>query len=342
MLALGILFKWSKGIPIMRDVHNLDLNLIRIFAAVLDERGATKAAERLHVTQSAVSHALARLRDVIGDELFIRGPDGMHPTPRAMELAQSFKPALAQIEGAIFRPAFDAETSEIEFSLSTSDYITATVIPDLIARIRKAAPNARCRVHPLSEMNLTEELDRGMIHAAIGVFGKTPSRFISEPLLSDQSVWLMRRDHPAAIGTFGLRDLSAYPHVDILISDQIQADASATIDQGGLERAYITSNPHHIEALLGAEGMSRKVGATVSHILAVPALVAATDMLAFTPLQFAIRAAKALDLVWREPPYHAPAFQISMLSHRTMGAHPSIQWLRQELIESAKCYAVAG
>lgn len=326
----------------MRDVHNLDLNLIRIFAAVLDERGVTKAAERMHVTQSAVSHALARLRDVIGDELFIRGPDGMHPTPRAMELAQSFKPALAQIEGAIFRPAFDAQTSEIEFSISTSDYITATVIPDLIARIRKAAPNARCRVHPLSEMNLTEELDRGTIHTAIGVFGKTPSRFISEPLLSDQSVWLMRRDHPAATGSFGLRDLSSYPHVDILISDQIQADASATIDQGGLERAYITSNPRHIEALLGAEGMSRKVGATVSHILAVPSLVAATDMLAFTPLQFAIRAAKALDLVWREPPYHAPAFQISILSHRTMGAHPSIQWLRQELIESAKCYSVAG
>lgn len=326
----------------MRDVHSLDLNLIRIFSAVLDERGVTKAAERMHVTQSAVSHALARLRDVIGDELFIRGPDGMHPTPRAVELAQSFKPALAQIEGAISRPVFDTETSEIEFSISTSDYITATVIPDLMSRIRKAAPNTRCRIRPLSEMNITEELDRGTIHAAIGVFGKAPPRFVSEPLFSDQSVWLMRRDHPAASGTFGLRDLASYPHVDILISDQVQAGAGATIDQGGLERAYITSNPRHIEALLGAEGMSRKVGATVSHILAVPSLVAATDMLAFTPLQFAIGAAKALDLVWREPPYHTPAFQISMLSHRTMGAHPSIQWLRQELIESARRYEVGG
>ncbi|MNL65985.1 LysR substrate binding domain protein [compost metagenome] len=84
----------------------------------------------------------------------------------------------------------------------------------------------------------------------------------------------------------------------------------------------------------------RKVGATVSHILAVPSLVAATDMIAFTPLQFATRAAKALDLTWREPPYQAPAFQISMLSHRTMGAHPSVQWLRNALIESAGCYGV--
>lgn len=326
----------------MRDGHNLDLNLIRVFAAVLDERGVTRAAERLHMTQSAVSHALSRLRETIGDELFIRGPDGMHPTPRAMELSQSFKPALIQIDEAISRPIFNPELSESEFSISTSDYVTAAVIPELMARLRKAAPNVRCRVRALSEMNITEELDRGTINTAIGVFGKTPSRFVSEPLFSDQSVWLMRRDHPAAAGTFGMRDLSSYPHIDILISDQIQAGAGATIDQGGLERAYITSNPHHIEALLGAEGMTRKVGATVSHILAVPSLVAATDMLAFIPLQFAVRAAKALDLVWREPPYHAPAFQISMLSHRTMGAHPSIRWLRQELIESAKRYTVAG
>lgn len=324
----------------MRDVHNLDLNLVRIFNAVLDERGVTRAAERLHLTQSAVSHALARLREIIGDELFIRGPDGMHPTPRAAELAQSFKPALVQIEAALSEPVFNPATSEIEFSISTSDYITATIVPDLMSRMRKAAPNARCRVRALSEMNITEELDRGTIHVAIGVFGKTPSRFVSEPLFSDQSVWLMRRDHPAARGAFGLRELSLYPQIDILISDQIQAGAGATIDQGGLERAYITSNPRHIEALLGAEGLVRKVGATVSHILAVPSLVAATDMLAFTPLQFAKRAAKALDLTWREPPYQAPAFQISMLSHRTMGAHPSVQWLRNELIESARRYGV--
>ncbi len=210
----------------MRDVHNLDLNLVRIFNAVLDERGVTRAAERLHLTQSAVSHALARLREIIGDELFIRGPDGMHPTPRAAELAQSFKPALVQIEAALSEPVFNPATSEVEFSISTSDYITATIVPDLMSRMRKAAPNARCRVRALSETNITEELDRGTIHVAIGVFGKTPSRFVSEPLFSDQSVWLMRRDHPAASGAFGLRELSLYPQIDILISDQIQAGAA--------------------------------------------------------------------------------------------------------------------
>ncbi|MBZ7926649.1 LysR family transcriptional regulator [Ensifer adhaerens] len=323
----------------MRDIHNLDLNLIRIFNAVLDERGVTKAADRLHVTQSAISHALARLREVIGDELFIRGPDGMHPTPRAMELSQSFKPALRQIEAAICEPVFDPATSDMEFSVATSDYITATTIADFMARLRARAPNARCRVRSLSEMNIAEELDRGSIHVAIGVFGKTPTRFVREPFFSDRSVWLMRKDHPAATGAFGLRELSMFPHVDILISNRSEAHGGGTIDEGGLERAHITSNPRHIEGLLDAQGLARRVGTTVSHILVVPSLVAPTDMIAFTPLRLAERAARALDLVWREPPYETPPLEVSMLSHRTMGAHPSVRWLRHELIESSRSYA---
>lgn len=322
----------------MREIHSADLNLVRVFVAVMEERGVTRAAERLHLTQSAISHALARLRETLGDELFIRGPNGMYPTPRALELAQAFKPALRQIEGALAGNTFNPETSDITFAISTSDFLTATVIPELMARIRCHAPKAGCWLRPLSELNITEELDRGTLHVAIGVFGKTPSRFVSEPLFSDQSVWLMRRDHPAAAGPFGLQALAAFPHVDILISDQLQPAGDATIDQGGLERAYITSNPRYIEGLLGAEGLTRTVGATVSHILAVPALLAATDMIAYVPLQFALRAARALDLAWRDPPYHAPPFEISMLSHRTMGAHPAVAWLRQALVESAERY----
>lgn len=322
----------------MREIHGGDLNLIRVFVAVLEERGVTKAAERLHVTQSGISHALTRLRTMLGDELFIRGPDGMYPTPRAIELAQSFKPALEQIENAIAGNTFNPQTSDILFAISTSDFLTATIIPDLMARIRKDAPKARCWLRPLSEINITEELDRGAIHVAVGVFGKTPGRFISEPLFSDHSVWLMRADHPAATGAFDLKALSSFPHVDILISDQLHATADGTIDQGGLERAYITSNPRHIEDLLGSKGLVRKAGATVSHILAVPALLAATDMIAYVPLQFAQRAVRTLDLAWRDSPHQTPPFQISMLSHRIMGAHPSVQWLREALASSARHY----
>ncbi|WP_429811320.1 LysR family transcriptional regulator [Ensifer sp. B1-9] len=320
----------------MREFHGLDLNLVRIFNAVLDERGVTKAAERLHLTQSAISHALARLREVVGDELFIRGPEGMHPTPRAVELGQAFKPALLQIESALCEPDFHPASSQVEFSISTSDYITATMLADFMARQRELAPNTRYRVRSLNEMNVTEELDRGSIHVAIGVFGKTPARFISEPLFSDRSVWLMRRGHPAAAGLFGLRDLAAYPHVDIRISDQIGAGDGGLIDQGGLERAHITSNPREIEALLNAETLKRRVGMTVPHILVVPSLIATTDMIAFTPLRLAMRAAASLDLVWRDPPYETAPLMISMLSHRTMGAHPSVRWLRKEMIQAGR------
>ena len=320
----------------MTEIHNIDLNLVRVFNAVLEERGVTKAAERLRLTQSAISHALAKLRSSLGDQLFIRGPDGMHPTPRALELAQSLRPALHQIDEAFARPNFNPRTTEMEFSISTTDYLTGALMPEFMARIRRDAPNARCWLRPLSNLNLTEELDRGTVHLAIGSFGSIPARFISEPLFSDPNVWIMRQGHPASLGPFGLRELSAYPHLDILISGQIQSTAGATIDQGGLERAYISSNPQHIEGLLKSEGLTRRVGAIVSHILTVPSLVAATDMLAFVPRQFALQASRTLGLAWKDPPYQAPMLQISMLSHRTMGSHSSIAWLRKQLIESSK------
>lgn len=322
----------------MNYPHSMDLNLIRVFTSIFDERSVTKAAARLHLTQSAISHSLAKLRETIGDELFIRGADGMHPTPRALELAQSWKPALHEIEEAFSNTVFSPQTSDIEFSVSTSDYITNAIVPDLMARLRRNAPNARCWLRPLSNLNITEELDRGTVHLAIGSFGSVPSRFISEPLFSDSNVWIMRPGHPASMGPFGLRELSAYPHVDILISGYIQSSAGATIDQGGLERAYITSNPQYIEGLFKAVNLHRKVGAVVSHILAVPALVAATDMLAFVPLQFALLASSTLGLVWKKPPYQVPPLQVSMLSHRTMGSHPSVAWLRQQFIASSKRY----
>jgi DNA-binding transcriptional LysR family regulator len=325
----------------MREIHNIDLNLIRVFDAILNEKGVSRAADRLHLTQSAISHSLARLREIVGDQLFLRGPDGMHPTPRAVELARSFTPALHQIEQAILAPTFDAASSDIEFAISTSDYISTTIMPELMARVRQLAPAAQLWLRPLSEVNIPEGLDRGTIHVAIGVFGRTPSRFVSEPLFADRNVWLMRAGHPAAAGTFGPQALAAYPHLDILISGNIQAGAGggATVDQGGLERAYISSNPRHLEEMLGAEGLTRKTGATVSHILAVPSLLARTEMIALVPLQFARRANRSLGLVWREPNYDAPPIKVSMLSHRTMGAHPSVAWLRRQIIEcTAICY----
>ena len=136
----------------MSNIHNLDLNLIRVFTAVYDERGVTKASERLNITQSAVSHALAKLREALNDELFVRGPAGMNPTPRAEELARSFQAGLHHIDSALSETRFDPSTADMEFVISTSDYMASVVFPDLVRRMEKEAPNVRLWLRPINDV----------------------------------------------------------------------------------------------------------------------------------------------------------------------------------------------
>lgn len=313
----------------MNTIHNTDLNLVRVFDAVMEEQGVSRAATRLGLTQSAVSHALNKLRRQLDDELFIRGPDRMHPTPRAMELSAPFRAALHQIETAFQGPRFDPAAAETQFVIATSDYVIGTLMPPLLYRLQQVAPKMRLWLRPFNDLNLVEGLDRGTLHLVIGAFGRTPSRFVMEPLVSGPNVWIMRAGHPATEGPFDLAALARYPHLDILIAGQGAMTAGGTIDQEGLERAYVSSNPLQLDALLLEVGMTRRVGATVSHILAAPPLIASTDMIAFVPRHFADQ---QQGLAFREPPYASPLLQISMLSHRTMGAHPSVAWLRAEIM----------
>lgn len=320
----------------MSDIHTLDLNLIRVFDAVMQERGVSRAAARLGLTQSAVSHALNKLRHHQGDALFVRGPHEMHPTPRATELAGPFRSALDGIEAAVRGPGFDPATSDARFVIATSDYVIGALMPSFIRHLRQSAPGISLWLRPFNDLNLVEELDRGTLHLVIGVFGRAPSRFVMQPLASGPNAWLMRRGHPATLGQFDLAALARYPHLDIRIGGSGALTAAGSFDQEGLERAHISSNPLHMDSLLLNAGLRRTVGATISHILAVPALIAATDMIAFAPRHLAELHA---ELDFREPPYPVPPLQISMLSHRTMGAHPSVSWLRSALASAMTPHA---
>jgi DNA-binding transcriptional LysR family regulator len=316
----------------MSNIHNFDLNLLRVFDALMEERSVTKAGARLNVTQSAISHALGKMRASIGDMLFISGPKGMHPTPRALELAQLFAPALRQVDMALLAPRFDAQTMETEFAISTSDYATSTLFPRLLNQLQTEAPAVRIWLRPNSDVNIVEELDRGTLHLAMGAFGRIPQRFEKSTLTTEPFVWIMRGGHPAGREPMTVATLAACRHLDILISRRESATTSDMVNQDGLERAYITSNPAYLDGLLATRGLSRRIGATVSHFLAVPPLLAETDMIAFVPLSVAEAARRSHGLIYQMPPYVAAPVTISMLTHRTIGAHPSIIWLRRKLL----------
>ena len=312
----------------MNNIHAADLNLIRVFDALLEERSVTRAGQRLGLSQSAVSHALAKLRLMLSDELFVRGPQGMHPTPRAMELAHPLRAALVQISTALAAPRFDPATAEMTFVVATSDYYIGGLFPRVMARIRHEAPQIRLWLRMFNDLNLVEELDRGTLHLVVGSFGRIPSRFRREPLSPVEMVWIMRRGHPAAKGPLTLETLGRWPHVDTLLSGRASAEPTAMQDQEGLERSFVTSDPTHLDALLREAGLTRQVGATVPLILAAPPLVAATDMIALVPRSIAETYGDIYDLALFDSPYPRVPTQIDMLSHNTYGAHPAVAWLR--------------
>jgi DNA-binding transcriptional LysR family regulator len=316
----------------MRD---LDLNLIRVLKALSEEGSVTKAGARLGLSQSAVSHALNKMRIAFNDQLFIRGPDGMHPTPRAAELSKLLGGALRQIDAAVGESTFEPATAALEIVVATSDYITSTVFPSVLQAIEGTAPGVRIWLRPLNDVNIVEELDRGTVQVAVGAFGKVPSRFVKKELFSDRNVWMFRAGHPAANISMTLEVLAAYPHVDILIARRDAGISSALVDQSGLERAYVTSNPQYLDGLLAEVGLERHVGATLSHILAVPPLLAAGDMIAYVPSRFARFAERTFGMTWKEAPYVAPPMTISGLVHRTMGGHASTAWIMGLLQASA-------
>jgi len=144
------------------NLSRLDLNLLVAFDALLTERSVTRAAARVGLGQSAMSHNLARLRTLFGDELLTRGAEGMRPTPRALALADPVRVTLAQIQAAVLqREDFDPSTAERVFRIGLADSIEVAVVPTLLARLRATAPGVSLRLRPINRMSVLDELDAG-------------------------------------------------------------------------------------------------------------------------------------------------------------------------------------
>src|SRR6185437_8512622 len=191
---------------------SLDLNLLRVFEALMEERSATRAGSRLGLTQSAISHALNRLRYVLKDELFVRGSDGMQPTERAAEIAPRLRQGLLQLQLALSPSEFIPEQSDRRFTIACTEYAGAVIIPLLIARLREEAPHASLSILP-SNQGVAETLRCGRADLAIGSFRRFPDWFESETLLHENRVWVISADHPVAGGDLSLERLAELPHL---------------------------------------------------------------------------------------------------------------------------------
>jgi len=295
----------------MNDLRRIDLNLLVILDALLGEQHVTRAAERLHLSQPAVSHALARLRDLLGDPLLVRAGSGLVPTARALELAAPLAEILAQVQSLLAPNTFDPASARRTFRLAMSDYGAAIILPGLIRTLRTEAPGIDLQISHASREGMVEGLLNGDIDLAAGVLPELPGDLRSTPLFEERYVCLLDRQSLPAAGVLDLSTYLSRPHV--------------LLEMRG-------SGTPEIERTLTALRERRRVAVSLPHWSVAPRFISGTDLI----LTVASRALNEVDdqsLIVLPPPFEIAPFTFVSAWHKRRGGDQALNWLNQRIGE---------
>jgi DNA-binding transcriptional LysR family regulator len=305
------------------NFRSLDLNLLRVFDVVMQERNVTRAAQRLNITQPAVSNALRRLRESANEELFIPSSSGMQPTPHAQALWPVVRAALVQLQQAFEPQAFDPRQGGHSFTLAMADATAALCVPVLAQRFQREGTRVALRVVPLTTRDPREMLEQGRADVAIGFFpdlGGLPLAdqrddndvpFRRAPLYASEYVCVMRREHPlAAPGVLTLDAYCAAQHLRVSFA--------------GRSRGFV-------DDALATLGRERSVVMIVNSFFTGALALRQSDLLTVLPNSFIAAFGRAAELVIRELPFSLPSIAISQLWHARHAHDPAQRWLRAEL-----------
>lgn len=308
----------------MHPVHleGLDLNLLVALRALLTERHVTRAAARVGLSQPAMSHALARLRELLGDPLLVRTPSGMRPTPRAETMRAPLERALEDIGRLIASPApFDPRLSTRKFRIASNDYMELVLFPRLLRRLWAEAPNVDVRIINLGA-HANEDLAEGRLDLAMGVVGQfananadAPRGIRSQDLVSDGFVCVVREDHPVVKKRLSLDDFVALPHALV-----------APRGEGGSV----------VDSALARIGKKRRVAVEIPHFLVAPHVVRETDLVLTLAARVATSLAPLLGLRQLAPPLELTGFTMSMVWHERQHVDAAHVWLRELIATVAK------
>ena len=314
------------------NFRTLDLNLLRVFDEVMAERNLTRAARNLAITQPAVSNALRRLREVLGDELVRRSGAGVEPTPRALALWPAVRDALRQLQQTLAPGEFDAGAADTTFLLAMADATAAELMPGLVEIVESEARAVSLRVLPLTTRDPRRMLENEEVDMAIGYFpavvaslaargqSEVAAPFETMRLYVGEYVCVMRKDHPLASAPLTLDAYCAARHLLVSFSGR----PYGLIDQ-----------------TLGALGRERRIVATVNQFFTAGRVVANSDLLTVMPRHF-VRVTGIQDqLVLRDLPFEQPQVHVDALWHRRAQQGHAHEWLRQALLRSAAA-AFAG
>ena len=298
---------------------SLDLNLLRVFDAVMSEQNLTRAAVRLAMTQPAVSNAIRRLRDSLNDELLIRTAHGVKPTPRAESLWPAVRRALAELQEAVAPHAFDVSQASATFRLAMADATAALLLPSLVRSIEKEAPGLNIRMVPLTTRDPRPLLLRGDVDLAIGFFPGVLAQLSGEPdtpirheqLYSGQYVCVMRKDHALTKKPLTLDAYCAANHLLVSFSGR----ARGLVDEA-----------------LAQIGRERRILLTVNQFFTAGRVVANSELITVLPRHLIASTGMSADLVACEVPFDMPEVHVDMLWHERDARSKAHKWMREHLI----------
>ncbi len=301
-----------------RPSDPFDTYLLRVFSTLMAERSVSRAAARLNQSQPAVSAALKKLRDILGDPLLIKDKQRMVPTERALQLEASVRIVLAEIDGLLApATAFDAATTRQTFRIGTPDYLAPPLMANMVSYLRLTAPRARLMVHSLGpDYDYEAALAAGELDVVIGNWPQPPEHLRMAILLEDEVVCLVGKDHPAAGGTLTVADYLGGAHVVPLMY---------SVTQRGV-----------VESHLAALRMAREATVTVPFFNMAPYLLPGTDLVFTTSRHFAEHYAQLLPLAVVRSPIDFPVMRFYQLWHSRTHHSQSHAWLRSLLSAVAR------
>ncbi len=290
------------------DLRQLDLNLLKVFDALLEERSVTGAGMRLKLAQSSVSHALRRLRTSLGDPLFIRNARGVQPTAVALRLGPSVSRVLIALQAAIDNSKlFDPSTSRQVFNLATTDVVALMHLPHLVAHLKATAPNASIVVHQLPHDAYRGALEAGEVDLALGQLPARHHGLSHQYLFDEHFMCVMHATNP--------------PRRNLTLAKYMKAEHLVIGSPATCESL--------IEKALGARASRRRVALRVPHYLVVPFALAETDLIATLPKTLSTAFARLGAVAELPVPFAMPPVRNHQIWHKRSSHDPACQWLRR-------------
>jgi DNA-binding transcriptional LysR family regulator len=285
-----------------------DLNLLPVFVTLMEERNVTRAAERLGITQPALSNALARLRVVMRDQLFVRERYGIQPTQMAQELAPVIEAALTQIDDVILgQQEFDPARAERLLTIAPNSYVEFALVPAIVARLREVAPGIKLRLTPYGNDLIEAGVMSGTTAMALGRIVDPPDNMVVQHLMDDGLACVVRADHPEIHDSMSREQYERLKHVNVLPPGRMRVGLFQALEQ---------------------QGLTRDVAVSVTHFLAVPEMIAVTDYCSTLPSLICRRLARDPRLKVVPAPVDLGTFPVEMAWHVRYRHDPAHRWLR--------------